>query len=95
MLGDLSGLSYFPTQIASQYLREAPPKKLHPLLGHCLNGAGGLNACQDGLGHLFREELSKVKWAFPCFWGFCQDGLGHLNVLSNGDLTNLLKSARK
>ena len=22
-------------------------------------------ACQDGLGHLFREELSKFKWAFP------------------------------
>ena len=25
---------------------------------------GGLNACQDGLGHLFREELSKFKGAF-------------------------------
>ena len=22
------------------------------------------NACQDGLGHLFREELSEFKWAF-------------------------------
>ena len=25
---------------------------------------GGLDPCQDGLGHLFREELSKFKWAF-------------------------------
>ena len=42
---------------------------------------GGLNACSDGLGHLFREELSKFKWAYPCFWGglnACPDGLGHL-----------------
>ena len=42
---------------------------------------GGLNACLDGFGHLFREELSKFKWAFPCFWGglnACPDGLGHL-----------------
>ena len=41
----------------------------------------GLNACPDGLGHLFREELSKFKWAYPCFWGglnACPDGLGHL-----------------
>ena len=28
---------------------------------------GGLNACQDGLGHLFREELSKFKGALACF----------------------------
>ena len=25
---------------------------------------GGLDPCQDGFGHLFREELSKFKWAF-------------------------------
>ena len=38
-------------------LREAPLKKLQGLFAHCPNG-GGLNACQDGLGHLFfREEL--------------------------------------
>ena len=43
-----------------------------------LGGVGGLNPCQDGLGHLFRGELSKYKHAF---WGgqkACQDGLGHL-----------------
>ena len=34
-----------------------------------IRGRGGLNACQDGLGHLFREELSKFKGAFACFWG--------------------------
>ena len=42
---------------------------------------GGLDPCQDGLGHLFREELSKFKWAFGWLWGgqnACQDGLGHL-----------------
>ena len=26
---------------------------------------GGLNPCPDGLGHFFREEFSKFKWAFP------------------------------
>ena len=31
----------------------------------------------EGLGHLFREELSKFKWAFPCFW-VGPDDLGHL-----------------
>ena len=25
---------------------------------------GGLNACLDGLGHLFREEVPQLKWAF-------------------------------
>ena len=42
---------------------------------------GGLNPCPDGLGHFFREEFSKFKWAFPWFWGGlnpCQDGLGQL-----------------
>ena len=39
-----------------------------PTFGHCPFG-GGLNACPDGLGHLFREELSKFYWAYPCFWG--------------------------
>ena len=32
-------------------------------------GGGGLNTCPDGLGHLFREELSKFKWALGCFFG--------------------------
>ena len=61
-------------------LREAPSKKLHPIFGHCSNGRG-LNTCQDGLGHLFREELSKFKWAICLIEGgqnACQDGLGHL-----------------
>ena len=44
------------------------------------------------LGHLFREELSKFKWAFAWLWGVqsaCQDGLGHLcseTWSSNGHL---------
>ena len=44
-------------------------------------GIARLNACLGGLGHLFREELSKFKWAYPCFWGAlnaCPDGLEHL-----------------
>ena len=37
-------------------------QKLVSLFGHCpFGGGGGLNACQDDLGHLFREELSKFK----------------------------------
>ena len=33
-----------------------------------MGGVGGvLEACQDGLGHLFREELSEFKGAFACF----------------------------
>ena len=36
-------------------LREAPPKLFPGSNGHYPNGEGGLNACQDGLGHLFRE----------------------------------------
>merc|ERR1712208_258866 len=35
----------------------------------------------DGLGHFFREEFAKIKWAFAWFWAGlnpCQDGLGHL-----------------
>ena len=34
-------------------VREAPSNLTRGLFGHCQNGAGGLNACQDGLGHLF------------------------------------------
>ena len=47
-------------------------------------GGGGLNPCPDGLGHFFREEFSKFKWAFASFWGglnHCQDGLGHFNAV--------------
>ena len=49
-----------------------------PTFGHCPFGWVGLNAWPDGLGHLFREELPKFKWAFPCFFGVlnaCPDGL--------------------
>ena len=28
------------------------------------NGGGGLNPCQDGLWHLFLEEMTMYKWAF-------------------------------
>ena len=62
-------------------LREAPLKKLQGLFGHCPNGGGGLNACPNGLGHLFREEVPQLKWAFFGLWGGkdgCQDGLGLL-----------------
>ena len=45
-------------------LREAPTQNMPLLFGHCPFGGGGLDPCQDGLGHLFREELSKFKWAF-------------------------------
>ena len=50
-------------------LREDPFTLTPPPFGHCPFGGGGLNACPDGLGHLFREELSKFKWAYPCFLG--------------------------
>ena len=52
-----------------------------PIWGFPVWGGGGLNPCPDGLGHFFREEFSKFKWAFASFWGGlnpCQDGLGHL-----------------
>ena len=66
----------------SVYVREDPNGLTPPPFGHCpFGGGGGLNTCPDGLGHLFREELSKFKWAYPCFWGglkACPDDLGHL-----------------
>ena len=43
-------------QYSEERVREAPLKKLQGLFGHCPNGEGGVNACQDGLGHLFSEE---------------------------------------
>ena len=63
--------------------REAPFNLSPPPCGHCPfgGGGGGLNPCPDGLGHFFREEFSKFKWAFASFLGGlnpCQDGLGHL-----------------
>ena len=64
-----------------EHLREAPFSGVPPLCGHCPFGGGGLNPCPDGLGHFFREEFSKFKWAFASFLGGlnpCQDGLGHL-----------------
>ena len=63
-------------------IREGPFRLMPSTFGHCpFGGGGGHNACPDGLGHLFREELSKFKCAYPCFWGglkACPDGLGHL-----------------
>ena len=52
-------------------VREDPFELTPPTFGHCPFGGrgGGLNACLDGLGPLFREELSKFNWAFPCFLG--------------------------
>ena len=50
-------------------VREAPLRKLQGLFGHCPNGGGGLDPCPDGLGHLFREELSMFKGAVACFGG--------------------------
>ena len=38
--------------------REDPFTLTPPPFGHCPFGGGGLNACPDGFGHLFREELS-------------------------------------
>ena len=58
---------YFKRYIGHRCVREAPRKKLQGLFGHCPNGAGGLIACPDGLGHLFREDLSMFKGAFACF----------------------------
>ena len=61
-------------------LREAPLKFTRGHLGIARKG-GGLDPCPDGLGHFFREEFAKIKWAFAWFWGGlnpCQDGLGHL-----------------
>ena len=45
-----------------RYVWEASLRKLQGLFGHCQNGAGGLNAGQDGLGHPYiwvkmREEV--------------------------------------
>ena len=65
----------------SLLFREAPFSLSPPPFGHCPFGGGGLNPCPDGLGHFFREEFSKFKWAFASFLGGlnpCQDGLGHL-----------------
>ena len=66
----------FFTRLGNRYnishvaqVREAPLRKLQGLFGHYPNGGGGLNACPDGLGHLFREELSMFQGAFACFWG--------------------------
>ena len=43
--------------------REALSKKSRSLFGQCLLVVV-VDGCQDDLGHLFREELSKFKWAF-------------------------------
>ena len=45
-----------------------------------LGEGGGLNPCQDGLGHLFRGEYSQVQTGICLILGgqkACQDGLGH------------------
>ena len=70
-------------------IREDPFAFMYSAFGHCPFGGGGLNAWPDGLGHLFREELYKFKWAFPCFLGglnHCPDGLV-IRVLKRHDLT--------
>ena len=36
----------------------------HLYLGIARLRGGGLNPCPDGLGHFFKEEFSKFKWAF-------------------------------
>ena len=61
-------LAHARTQILGA-LWEGPYQLLSPTFGHCPLGRGCLNACPDGLGHLFREELSKFKWVSPCFFG--------------------------
>ena len=53
----------------SSVFREAPLRKLQGLFGHCPNEGGVSNPCPNGLGHLFREELSMFKGAFSYFWG--------------------------
>ena len=70
------------TEIGPTCTNEGSPTQIHvrgiwalPVRG------GGLDPCPDGLGHFFREEFAKIKWAFAWFWGGlnpCQDGLGHL-----------------
>ena len=59
-----SGLAINDYIMCIIFIREAPTKKVPLLFGHCPFGGGGLDPCQDGLRHLFREELSKFKWAF-------------------------------
>ena len=42
-------------------VREAPVWKRSGLFGHFPNGGGGLNACPDGLGHLFRDKCARKQ----------------------------------
>ena len=62
LLSVLSGALYVSASVIG--FREAPTEMSPLLFGHFPFGGGGLDPCQDGLGHLFREELSKFKWAF-------------------------------
>ena len=58
---------------------------------------GGLNACPDCLGRLFREELSKFKWLFSCFWGGlnnCPDGLWHIFIATMVIFSNWSQNAQ-
>ena len=74
-------VSYFCCTDMMYHIREAPLKFTRGHLGIARKGGGGLDPCPDGLGHFFREEFAKIKWAFAWFWGGlnpCQDGLGHL-----------------
>ena len=61
--GDVASLEFGDSAPAPGWLGKPPQKKRHFYLGIARLG-GGLDPCQDGLGHLFREELSKFKWAF-------------------------------
>ena len=75
-------------------LREAPPKLSLGSKGHCPNREGGLNACQDGLGHLSAPnqmgnllDCVGVKMLARMVWGTYNH--------QHGDLTKLLNSVRK
>ena len=57
-------------------IREAPLKLSPGSNGHCQNGEGGLNACQDGLGHLSAPnqmgnllDCGGVKMLARMVWG--------------------------
>ena len=73
----MCGSSNF-TLVFGAFLREAPLKLSPGSNGHCPNG-GGLNVCQDGLGHLFREvqmgnllDCGGVKMLARMVWALMQ-----------------------
>ena len=46
------------------YQTKGSPPEIHAAGIWALPVRGGLNPCPDGLGHFFREEFFKFKWAF-------------------------------